>query len=242
MPDAHYDDPRLAAIYDLGNGWSEDSDYYLALAGTAPCRVLDIGCGTGIITDAMAGMGHHVVGADPSPGMLAVARTKPHGGTIRWVESDAQLLDLAETFDLIIMTGHAFQTLTRDADIKAAAASMKRHLAPDGRVVFESRNPLIDWPSRWAYATELDTPQGRVRETREFLGRTDECMTFDLRYAFADGTELVSRSVLRFAGREVIEALFRAEGLVAEQVHGDWDGSGFNPATSPEMIFHLRHA
>jgi len=242
MPDAHYDDPRLAAIYDLGNGWSEDSDYYLALAGTTPCRVLDIGCGTGIITDAIAARGHTVVGADPSPGMLAVARTKPNAANIRWIESEAQALDLGETFDLIIMSGHAFQTLVEDADIRSAAAVMKRHLAPEGRVVFESRNPVIDWPCRWAYATDLDTPQGMVRETREFLGRTDDRMTFDLRYAFPDGLELVSHSVLRFASCDVIEALFRAEGLVTEKVHGDWDGSAFDPAASPEMIFHFRHA
>ena len=241
MPDAHYDDPRLAAIYGLGNGWSEDSDYYLALAGTTPCRVLDIGCGTGIITHAIAAKGHTVVGADPSPGMLAVARSKPNAGRIRWVESKAQSLDLGETFDLIIMTGHAFQTLVEDADIAAAAAAMKRHLAPGGRVVFESRNPAIDWPSRWAYATELDTPEGVVRETRELLGRADDCMTFDLRYAFPDGLELVSRSILRFAGRDVIEALFRAEGFVTEKVRGDWDGSGFDAPASPELIFHFQH-
>lgn len=241
MPDAHYDDPRLAAIYDLGNGWSEDSDYYLALAGTRPCRVLDIGCGTGIITDAIATRGHVVVGADPSPGMLAVARTKPRGDAIRWVESDAQSLDLGETFDLIIMTGHAFQTLATDRDIEAAAASIKRHLAHDGRAVFESRNPLIDWPSRWAYGVDLKTPQGTIRETREFLGHDAGCMTFDLRYRFPDGAELVSRSVLRFAERETIEALFRTAGLVPDRVCGDWDGSPFDAATSPEMIFHMRH-
>ncbi|MGD1933998.1 MAG: class I SAM-dependent methyltransferase [Candidatus Phaeomarinobacter sp.] len=242
MPDAHYDNPRLAAIYDLGNGWSEDSDYYLALAGTASCRVLDIGCGTGIITHAIAAKGHTVVGADPSPGMLAVAHAKPHGSNIRWVESEAQSLGLGETFDLIMMTGHAFQTLVEDADIRAAAATMKRHLAPGGRLVFESRNPRIDWPARWAYATELDTPKGVVRETREYLGSADDCMTFDLHYAFSDGVDLVSHSVLRFADRDTIEALFHPEGLAVEKVHGDWDGSPFDTASSPEMIFHFRHA
>jgi len=241
MPDAHYDDPRLAALYDLGNGWSADSDYYLALAGETPCRILDIGCGTGIITHAYAGRGHTVTGADPSQGMLAVARAKPHAGTIRWVESDAQSLDLGETFDLIALTGHAFQTLATDADIAAAAATLKRHLAPEGRAVFESRNPAIDWPARWAYATPLETPDGPVMETREFLGHEDGCMRFDLRYAFADGQELVSRSVLRFASRETIEALFLEAGLTAERVDGDWDGSPFEAATSPEMIFHMRH-
>jgi SAM-dependent methyltransferase len=242
MPDAHYDEPRLAELYDLSNGWSEDSDYYCKLAGPGLVRVLDIGCGTGILTDAYAARGHAVTGADPSPAMLTIARAKPHGNHIRWVESDAQSLDVGEQFELITLTGHAFQTLTSDADIQAAAAAIRRHLAPGGLAVFESRNPAIDWPARWAYAIELVTPSGTVRETRNFLGRDEECLTFDLEYAFPDGEILRSRSVLRFADQLTIEAAFAAEGLTSESVLGNWVGSPFDPATSPEMIFHMRHA
>ena len=45
--DLNYEDPRLAEIYDLDNPWAEDTDFYLALAEPGPCRVLDLGCGTG---------------------------------------------------------------------------------------------------------------------------------------------------------------------------------------------------
>lgn len=81
-----------------------------------------------------------------------------------------------------------------------------------------------------------------MRETRNFLGRDEECLTFDLEHAFPDGEILTSRSVLRFADRVAIEAAFAAEGLTSEAVFGNWDGSPFDPATSPEMIFHMRHA
>jgi len=32
----------LAALYDAGNGWGEDRDYYLSLAGPSEMRVLDL--------------------------------------------------------------------------------------------------------------------------------------------------------------------------------------------------------
>lgn len=242
MPDAHYDDHRLAALYDLGNGWDDDHDFYLALAGGDPLRILDIGCGTGILADAYAARGHAVTGADPSPAMLDMARRKPNADRITWVRSDAQSLDLDERFDLIVMTGHAFQTLLTDEDMDAAIAAMRRHLAPDGLAVFESRNPAIDWQSRWAYAIELDAPGGKVTETRELAGRDGDTMTFDLRYRFADGEELVSHSTLRFPTRDTVEAGLTRAGLRCEKLLGDWDSSPLDPAVSPEMIFHVRAA
>ncbi len=242
MPDAHYDDTRLAALYDLGNGWDDDHDFYLALAGADPLHILDVGCGTGILADAYAARGHAVTGADPSPGMLDVARRKPNSKRIRWVQSDAQSLGLDERFDLIVMTGHAFQTLLTDEDMDAAFAAMRRHLAPDGLAVFESRNPAIDWLSRWAYAIELDAPGGKVTEMRELARRDGDTMTFDLRYRFPDSGELDSHSTLRFPARETVKARLAAAGLRCETLLGDWDSSPFDPAASPEMIFHVRVA
>ena len=32
MPDKHYRNPRLAALYDLGNGWSSERDVYVRFA------------------------------------------------------------------------------------------------------------------------------------------------------------------------------------------------------------------
>jgi 2-polyprenyl-3-methyl-5-hydroxy-6-metoxy-1,4-benzoquinol methylase len=82
MPDEHYENPKLAAIYDRFSPWSVDRDFYLALAGDPPQYVLDLGCGTGLLCDAYAAKGHIVTGVDPTAAMLAVARQKPHGNTI----------------------------------------------------------------------------------------------------------------------------------------------------------------
>ncbi len=82
MLDKHYKNSRLAEIYDLDSPWSIDRDFYFSLAGIPSQKILDLGCGTGLLCDAYAAEGHNVTGVDPSSAMLEVARRKPHGKKI----------------------------------------------------------------------------------------------------------------------------------------------------------------
>jgi len=239
MQDEHYEHPRLAAVYDRFSGWSVDRDFYLSLAGDPPQQILDLGCGTGLLCDAYAARGHHVTGVDPTAAMLAVARQKPHGGAIAWVQASAQAFRAEQRFDLIIMTGHAFQVLLEDADVMAALTTMRHHLKPTGRAVFESRNPAIDWAAAWNGDWELVHEGITIRETTEVLARVGERISFEQRYQFPDET-LVSRSSLRFMPRQAIEAHLAAAGLRVEALYGDWDTAPFNPAASKELIFVVR--
>ncbi|TCR92128.1 class I SAM-dependent methyltransferase [Rhizobium sp. BK376] len=239
MPDLHYEHPRLAAIYDLDSGWSKDRDFYLALAGAGRKRILDLGCGTGLLCDAYAAEGHDVTGADPSAAMLDVGRRKPNGDKIEWVQSFAQNFRSAKRFDLIIMTGHAFQVLLDDTDVLATFATMRDHLAPDGLIVFESRNPAIDWRLRWhGNEDEFEVDGLAIRQTCEVLSVAGDRIVFETRYAFPDEV-LVSLSELRFRSRTEIEAGLQVSGLQAKKICGDWDGALFVSDSSDEMIFFV---
>lgn len=241
MPDEHYEHPNLAAIYDLFNPWSADNDFYLALAGAPPQHILDLGCGTGALCSAYAARGHYVTGVDPTPAMLAVARQKPHGDAITWVTADAQTFRADAQFDLIIMTGHVFQVLLNDADVQAAFATLRRHLKPTGRAVFESRNPAIDWAADWNGTVALTHQGVTIHETTEVLAQTGDRVRFTMRYQFPTET-LVSHSELRFLPRAAIEAHLHAAGLQVEALYGDWDRSPFTPDVSREMIFVVQCA
>lgn len=241
MPDEHYENPKLAAIYDRLCGWSRDRDFYLALAGDPPQQILDLGCGTGLLCDAYAARGHSVTGADPTAAMLAVARQKPHGAQIAWVQASAQEFRAERRFDLIIMTGHAFQVMLSDDDVMATLTTMRRHLRPSGRAVFESRNPAIDWAAEWNGTEELEHQGVAISYTTEVLARSGDRVSFEQRFAFPDET-LVSFSELRFLPREAIEARLAAAGLEVEALFGDWDSAPFDPASSHEMIFVARPA
>lgn len=238
MPDHHYDNPRLARLYDMDSPWSPDRDFYLSLAGKPPWQILDLGCGTGLLCDAYAAKGHKVTGVDPARSMLDVAREKPHGRNIEWIESSAQDYRADKRFDLIIMTGHAFQVLLAPEDIGATFNGMKRHIKPGGLIVFETRNPQIDWAEKWNYEMALDTPAGVVHESRKLLSFDGQQMTFELRYRFAE-EELVSASTIRFWSKQEIEGQLLNAGLYADTILGDWSGAPFN-ASSEEMIFKVR--
>jgi len=234
-----YQNAQIAEIYDLANPPAQDTDFYLSLAGVRPCSVLDLSCGTGVLCCALAERGHRVTGVDPAAAMLAVARRKPHSEQVEWVESSAQSYQSQRRFDLIVMTGHAFQILLTDADALAVFETMRGHLhchgEERGRVAFETRNPRVDWAGEWA-GRDRRLPGGQGLETLEITGRDGEFISFQTSYRLPHET-LTTSSTLRFPSREHVEALIARSGLVVRDVFGDWDAGPFDPARSREIIF-----
>jgi ubiquinone/menaquinone biosynthesis C-methylase UbiE len=120
--------PALAAP------WAED---LLGRAAPQPGeRVLDVACGTGIVARLAAprvGPAGVVVGVDPNPGMLGVARTAAAGEglAIDWREGRGEALPVDDAaFDLVCCQ----QGLQFFEDRAAGLREMRRALASDGRV------------------------------------------------------------------------------------------------------------
>lgn len=233
-----YQNAQIAEIYDLVNSRSQDTDFYVSLAGPRPCRVLDLGCGTGTLCCDLAERGHRVTGVDPAGAMLAVARRKPHAEWIEWVESTAQNYKAHRFFDLIVMTGHAFQVLLTDADALAVLETMHGHLRQRGRIAFETRNPRVDWVGEWSGRQRLvGTPaSGQLLETLEITPQDGEFISFQTSYRSPHKT-LTTSSTLRFPSREHVEFLISRSGLAVRDLFGDWGAGPFEAARSREIIF-----
>jgi len=240
MPDAIFSEPRLAAVYDAFNPPGEDMAFYLRLAGTEPKRILDVGCGTGQLACALAEGGHAVTGLDPAGGMLAVARGRPGGDRVRWIQGDACSAALGERFDLAIMTGHAFQVFLEDADVRAVLQTVRRHLAPGGRLAFENRNPLVREWEEWNPAASRTRVRidgiGEVEVHYRVVDVRDRFVTFETHHLFVDSQETAaSPSTLRFMLREEVAEHLAQAGFTDIAWFGDWDGAPFS-AESPEII------
>ncbi len=94
-------------------------------------RILDIGCGTGQLTEEIARRGARVTGLDNSAEMLADARK--NFPELTFVLTDASRFDFAEPFDAVF--SNAALHWVKDAE--GSVASIAAALRPGGRFVAE---------------------------------------------------------------------------------------------------------
>lgn len=240
--DRLFAEESLAALYDAmcARELRDDFDFYLPMVMAAGA-VLDVGCGTGAMLHEARAAGHagRLCGLDPAPGMLVQARKR---ADIEWVESDLASADWDGAFDLVVMTGHAFQVLVEDDDLRAALAAAHRALVPGGVFAFETRNPAAKAWESWTIAHPVAIPGSggaqMVRQvTTPFDGRT---VSFSHTFTGpAWDQPQVSHSTLRFLEAEALNGFLSQAGFVVEAQFGDFDRSPLTPA-SPEIVVIAR--
>jgi ubiquinone/menaquinone biosynthesis C-methylase UbiE len=147
---------RLLELRGQGEDQTSIRSAYLDLLQIAPGEnVLDVGCGTGVATRAVAtrvGPNGHVLGLDPSPTMLAVAReiAEREGllGPIHFQIGDARALPVDDaSFDVVL----AITVLSHTTDAERAIPELLRAVRPGGRVAIFDIDPeswVIAHPER----------------------------------------------------------------------------------------------
>ena len=188
--------PRLVEIYDAVCVWSREDEFFVSVVGQTPAaRVLDLGCGTGRLTLALAAAGHAVTGVDPARPSLDAAQAKPGAERVTWLEGTARSLPTAD-FDVATMTAHVAQFFVADEDWRATLQDLCRCLVPGGRLIFDSRDPQAREWERWNPRHSRQTvglADGSTVETWvDVTSVQDGTVTLDQHYEFADGEPLVS--------------------------------------------------
>ena len=240
MVEHKFVDDRLAALYDAFSPTEGRGDFAFYLPRIMAARaVLDVGCGTGTLLHLAREGGHpgRLVGLDPAPGMLAVARRRTD---IEWVLGDLSSVAWDREFDLVVMTGHAFQELVGDGEIRAALAAVRSALVDGGRFAFETRNPLDRAWERWPeeYSGEVDDAQGAVVRCESQVEEPDAggvVRTVSMFTSPGWDRPEVSRGALRFLGADELAGFLLGAGLAIEEQFGDWDRRPLTNA-SPEII------
>lgn len=242
--DEVFEDAVLASLYDHFNGWDVCDEFYLSLAKERGGLVLDLGCGTGVLACRIAQEGLAVTGVDPAEGMLGVARTRDGAARVSWIKATGQALRLPQRFDLIYMTGHAFQALLTDDDAVALLRAAHDHLAKDGRLAFETRNPARKAWLSW-------TPDRRRRATTAELGEVEEfyetaadpktgIVGLAAHYRLASGKTVVGRSRIRFIELDHLKRLLAMADLTPIAWYGDWDRSPISAASREFIVVAQR--
>lgn len=133
---------QVARFYDLP--WLQEKVYRPAqdavlarLRTSGARRIVDVGCGTGILSARIAEELHPeaIYGCDMSDGMLANARAR--SAAVQWVKTPAEQLPFNDdSMDAVIST-NAFHFF----DQPAAVAEFRRVLAPGGQMMIGVLNP-----------------------------------------------------------------------------------------------------
>ncbi|MCC5949852.1 MAG: class I SAM-dependent methyltransferase [Nitriliruptoraceae bacterium] len=238
MEQAEFRDPRLIPVYDAEYGWSRIDEFFLSVATETPAvRVLDLGCGTGRLTVALAAAGHRVTGLDPAAASLAAARAKPNAEAVRWAEGTAACVQ-DERFDLVLMTRHVAQFLISDDDWSATLRQLARVLVPGGRLVFDSRDPRARAWEQWTPQESRSVvvlPDGStVEQFTEVTATSGEVVSFATHFRFDDGTTRTSTADLRFRSLEQLRASVTDAGFVIDDVYGGWERQ---PVGAPDGEF-----
>src|SRR5690554_6119654 len=124
----------LALVHDRGFGFHADNCAPGILALLEPLRrrdglVLELGCGSGRLTQHLVDAGHRVLATDASPAMLDLARRSVPEADVRRITLPDDPLPPA---DAVVSTGHALNYLSDAAAVERALVAIARALRPGG--------------------------------------------------------------------------------------------------------------
>ncbi len=214
------------------------ADVVAFLLGERPLRVLDLGAGTGLLTDVLLAAGLEVVAVDPSPQMLDELRARHPGVPV--CVGDAEAVPLPDHGVDAVVAGQAAHWF----DPGPAAAELRRVLRPGGVVgfVWNVRDETVPWVAalgaalaaeargheadqgtagRFAELLPADVTTARSRVVQRVspeqvvggIGTRSYVATMDAgrRAAFLDGIRDLLATHPDTAGREVLDLPYRTD-------------------------------
>lgn len=120
----------------LWNQYHNQIDVYLDIAGTAPLRILDVGCAQGTLALLLAERGHDVTAIDIRPQFLEYAKSRYTQGQVEFLAANALQDQLAGEYDLIF----ANQIIEHLVYPQELAERLKMLLRPGGELVVTTPN------------------------------------------------------------------------------------------------------
>lgn len=131
-----------ADYYDLlykDKDYIAEVDFLETFLKDKPCKILELGCGTGKYTQIFNKRGYDITGVDLSAEMIKIAKRKYE---CDFVVGDIKKFNLKKKFDLCIAMFAVIGYINKNKDLISAFKNIKKHLKPNGIFMFDVWNGL----------------------------------------------------------------------------------------------------
>ncbi len=135
----------FAAVYDIFmdnvpyKDWADYIQKLLREYGIEDGLVLELGCGTGSMSERLAGFGYDMIGVDFSGEMLEIAREKQEesGHDILYLMQDMRQFELYGTVRAVICVCDSVNYITEKEELKEVFRLVNNYLDPGGLFFFD---------------------------------------------------------------------------------------------------------
>lgn len=119
--------------------WADYLQKLLSEYGAADGLLLDLGCGTGSMTEALAKRGYDMIGVDNSGEMLDIAMEKRQksGYDILYLQQDMREFELYGTVKAVVSVCDSVNYITEEEEITEVFRLVNNYLDPGGVFVFD---------------------------------------------------------------------------------------------------------
>lgn len=239
MKEDNLSEYQTPAVYDAEYGtYTDDFKFFLGLKDQGD--TLDLACGTGRLTIALAVKGFNCIGLDASQAMLDRAHIKSHGLGITYILGDMKNFHLGKKFDLITLAGNSFQALLQNEDQINFITTVAKHLKKDGIFAFNSRNITSEECRTthdfqfWHCFTTPDTQTVMVYG-RQIYNPEKQTVLYTTKRVWSDH-ETLTEIELRFTPIQAIKEVLASAGLEIVHLYGDANKTPLSDTSSSIYI------
>lgn len=220
-----YSSPEL---YDAEYGlFAEDLPFFCSHISKG--SALDLACGTGRLTIALAKRASTTFGIDENSLMIERAKMKSEGLDIDYQKQDMRSFNIDHTFDLITLAGNSFQALLTRNDQDQLFEKVYSHLKTGGLFIFNTRNPTPESSrsiKNFEFWHDFMDPNGVPVHVfgKQRYNPKSQITTYTTRRVWPTyATE--STIALRFSNLNEIMDTLQQHGLSVIQCYGDFNKS-----------------
>ena len=237
----------FAEVYDLFmdqvpyEKWSGRIIQILSTYGIRDGLVLDLGCGTGSMTELLAGAGYDMIGVDASEEMLELAYEKraESGHDILYLLQDMREFELYGTVRAIVSVCDSLNYITEEEELLHVFRLVRNYLDPDG-VFFFDMNTIYKYSKMLGETTIAENREEGSFIWENYYDPEEQLNQYDLTLYIRDEDDRYTRfeetHIQKAYALERVLELLQQAGMKAEQIFDSDTGKEVTDTTGKFCI------